>query len=161
ACSQVSQWNDNEAICTLTQDVFEPIQVESSNTTLDGAGHLVRVPSPQIAISIASSDGVSSLVGVTVRNCRVEHDFDGLVVFPAVSNSTIEANTFVLTTNAVRASVLLFGAGGGIHVRDNIFEESFGVLVRDTPSSVVTENSMSGPLGIRLSGSAARNNRLS
>jgi len=40
-CTTIGTWNNTTKTCTLTQDVFETIQIDSDNITLDGASFSV------------------------------------------------------------------------------------------------------------------------
>ena len=62
----IGTWDDISRTYTLTTDVYETIEVEEDNLTLDGAGHTVMAGS--------SLDGICLLsrTGVIVRNVNVE-----------------------------------------------------------------------------------------
>jgi parallel beta-helix repeat protein len=79
--TSIGVWDPCNRTYTLTSDVFETIQIDENNLTLDGAGYTVT--------GSGSGHGVYlyQKTGVIVRNLDVQGFTYGLYVFDATSNS--------------------------------------------------------------------------
>lgn len=63
----VGNWDPDSLTLTLTQDVFESIQIESSGITLEGSGHKITGTGGGNGIFITAA------ANVTVRNCEISN----------------------------------------------------------------------------------------
>ncbi|MEE9591014.1 MAG: right-handed parallel beta-helix repeat-containing protein, partial [Thermodesulfobacteriota bacterium] len=62
-CTLIGTWDDTTKTCTLNTDVYETIQIQGSNITLDGADYTLS--------GLNSGNGIvipSSVQGVTIKN---------------------------------------------------------------------------------------------
>ena len=73
-CASIGTWDASIKTCTLTMDVYETIQIDSDDVTLDGNGHVVR--------GVGSGSGIylRNRTGVTIKNIVVEIFTDGMLI---------------------------------------------------------------------------------
>lgn len=85
-CYLIGEWNWSARTCTLTSDVNETIQIDSSYVTLDGNGHTVTGAGTGHGIQVTWKKGV------TIKNLTIEGFISG--INPLFStNSTFTGNT--------------------------------------------------------------------
>jgi len=84
--TSVGTWNRGTRTYTLTTDVYETIEIDEDDLTLDGAGYTVTATLPPIGIYVPGR------TGVTVQNVEVQGCETGIYV-DSGSGNTVTHNT--------------------------------------------------------------------
>ncbi|MHC4629186.1 MAG: right-handed parallel beta-helix repeat-containing protein [Planctomycetota bacterium] len=79
----IGVWDDVSRIYTLTTDVYETIQIEQDNLTLDGAGYTVEAGALLYGVYLPAR------TGVTVRNVNVQGCYIGIYLYSGSGNTVI------------------------------------------------------------------------
>jgi len=129
----VGTWDSGTRTYTLTTDVYETIQIDEDNLTLDGAGYIISGPGPDVwAIFGVYLNGKT---GVTLQNLDVQGFSTGIFLYYSNAN-TLDNNS---TTNN----------NFGIHVRDssnNILtgntanSNNYGIYPQESQNNTLTDN---------------------
>ncbi|MFH0980765.1 MAG: hypothetical protein V2A79_04415 [Planctomycetota bacterium] len=137
-CGAVGVWD--QGTCTLTQDVNDTIQIDSSNVTVDGAGHTIASTAFVVLLVTPASGG--SISNIMIKNCVIElPGYQVLNVLAGATDVTIAANTFtggsrgwaivwILAANGVTAG------GTDAPMPANVFETG-GVLIEAGGDNVI------------------------
>ena len=96
-CTTFGIWNPITQTCTLTQNLFETVQIDSDNITLDGNNFTLS------GFHTGSGIYMNGRSNVTLKNLRIENFSYGVSVYNA-NNILIEHNNFI--SNASQAIVL-------------------------------------------------------
>ena len=81
-CTSIGIWDSATKACTLTTDVYEPIQIDSDYITLDGNGHTITGTGYQYGVYLLSR------TGVMIKNLNVKSaDYSG--IYLSLSNNNI------------------------------------------------------------------------
>jgi parallel beta-helix repeat protein len=94
-------WDAGTKTCTLQNDVFETIEIRSSNVTLDGAGYTVQGPGVYPTTGVYAVDQT----GVTITNLNVINFTYGIFLTRS-SDNTLAGNT--LSNNGIRGINLMY-----------------------------------------------------
>src|SRR3989344_917048 len=82
-CSTFGIWNQVTLTCTMTQDVFEVIQIVNDNITLDGNGKIVKWNN---GFGVGSGINIAFRKNITVKNLIIE-GFDSVIGVFQTTNS--------------------------------------------------------------------------
>jgi parallel beta-helix repeat protein len=170
--TSVGTWDSLTRTYTLTTDVYETIQIDEDNMTLDGAGHTVTGPDTS-----TSGYGVylNTRTSVTIKNVNVE-GFSWGIFLNYSSNSTLTDNTSsnnyggiclsssngnTLTGNT--ASNNVSGIRIGISSNNNTLtgntssNNSYGIALSSSSGNILAGNTfdLNKRYGIRLSDSSS------
>lgn len=79
-CRQIGNWDAANKTCTLTTDVYQTIQIDSNNITLDGAGHLLS--------GVNSGNGIYIYrrSGIIVKNLNIKSFGTGIYIASSSNN---------------------------------------------------------------------------
>ncbi len=91
-CFLIGNWNITTKTCALTRDVFETIQIDSNNITLDGNGHSITGSNTGFGVYL------SGKTGVTVRNLVVQR-FSYGIFLTSSHNNALTGNSFLRNGN--------------------------------------------------------------
>lgn len=83
--TSIGTWDPVNRIYTLTADVYETIQIDEDNLTLDGAGHTVTGSGGSFGVYLPER------TGVTIKNVNVRQFTYGIYLYHS-SNNTLTAN---------------------------------------------------------------------
>ncbi len=137
SCSSIGTWNNATKTCTLTQDVFETIQINGDGITLDGAGHTVQGSSVGFGVYIPQKSAV------VVKNLTIKGFFWGINA-TQTSQSNFYSN---ILKNNVRGGIL-FSSSQNITLQNNqLIGDSFfatGNTVNDYTHSIDISNTING-----------------
>lgn len=141
----IGTWDEVTRIYTLTGDVYEKIQIDGDNLTLDGAGHT------------ATSGGygiyLNGRTGVTVKNLTM----DGYIALIDSNNNTIRSNT---VSNNSYYGIYLDNAGYNT-ISDNVIETNrIGIYFVDSNYNTFTGNTISNNSFRGIWGSYSSNNTI-
>ncbi len=141
-CLSIGTWDSLTKICTLTTDVYETVEIDSNNVTLDGNHHIISPGS--------SGTGVFSQgrTGVTVKNLTINQAAFGITLYNDY-NSTVTGNT--VTGAAYGIDI----AGGNSNtVTWNVANSNsyYGIYLDSTSSNSIDHNTTNnnGRNGIQL-----------
>ncbi len=161
-CAVIGAWNAGTRTCTLTTDVFETIQIDSNNVTLDGDGHTVS----------GSGHGIylPGRTGVTVKNLVVGGYPYGIYLYGGSGNN-IAGNTLssyygiwlaYSQGNTLSGNVFTSFAAIQVHdgshnntLADNILLPGYaylGIIVNGDTNSVTGNVIVSARIGMLVSG---------
>jgi parallel beta-helix repeat protein len=122
-------WDDVNRIYTLSTDVYETIQIEQDNLTLDGAGHTVT------ADPLLDGVYVPGRTGVTIRNLDVQGCYIGIYVNGG-SGNTLTDNTGSNNHNAIHSDYC-----SNLTVTNNTASANgVGIWLHNSSNGVVTGN---------------------
>lgn len=180
-CSSIGTWDLSTKTCVLNLDLYETIQIDSDNVTLDGNNHLVE------GTYTGSGIYINGKSGVTIKNIRINNFYYSLFLV-SVTNSVIDHNTLVKlgikngsgvylvgsNNNVISNNLVSSNGNDGIVLGNSSFnqiknnttnENNSGIYIGDNSSTnIVTANSASGnSCGICLSlsvGNTLSNNNL-
>ena len=127
----VGTWDPGTKTGTLTQDVYETIQIDSDDITLDGAGHTVT----------GSGFGVylpSGRTAVTIKDINVRGFGYGIYLYYS-SGNTLTANT--ASNNSF--GILLFFSSGNTLTGNTASNNGNGILLYDSSGNTLTGNTAS------------------
>jgi parallel beta-helix repeat protein len=137
--TSIGTWDDINRIYTLTTDVFETIQIDEDNFTLDGAGYTATGP--------GTGNGVylSGRTDVTIQNLTVNEFSYGIYLYNS-SNNTLTGNTvnsnnhtgIFLHTDCHNNTLTGNTANSNTH---------YGIYLYYSSSNTVTGNTTSNSLG--------------
>ena len=97
-CTSIGIWDWATKTCTLTKDVYEPIQIDSDYITLDGNRHTVTGDGngngyPATGIGYQELVYLLSRTGVMIKNLNVKNaDYSGIYLSHS-NNNTLSGNT--------------------------------------------------------------------
>lgn len=148
-CSLIGNWDPSTSTCTLTADLNETVEIDSSNITLDGGHHTITGTNTGSGVYLHGGYP-NYLTGVTVKNLTVNGFTYGVLV-DWVSNSTITNVTSKVNTYG------LYGIGFSNFdtISDSTFSQNRFVgieLEGYNSSNTITNNviSSNGFLGVYL-----------
>jgi len=103
-CITIGTWNNTTKTCTLTQDVFETIQIDSNGVTLDGNGYVITGSNTGYGIYLFNKSGV------TLKNLIVNNFFSGIQLYYSnnniLSNNTPSNNIFGISLDSSNNNTL-------------------------------------------------------
>lgn len=149
-CQTIGTWNQSTKTCTLTQDVFETIQIDSDSITLDGNNHII------IGTNTGSGIYLYGRTNVTIKNLTIKNFSNGIYLWSSYYN-TITNNT-------------LFNNGNGSEIwlsNNNIFSSNtiqnnwfYGTYFHVSNNNLVNANSFlsNGAPGLSFEGWSSYNN---
>jgi parallel beta-helix repeat protein len=128
----IGTWNSVTRIYTLTKDVYETIEIDESNMTLDGAGYTVELNGSGYGVLVNGKNSV------TVRNLNVKSCTDGIRIVG--NDNTIEANT---VSNIARYGIWPGPSSYTWVANNTVFDAaSYGIRVKDTSDSTIINNTV-------------------
>ena len=137
SCSSIGTWDNSTKTCTLTQDVFETIQINGDGITLDGAGHTVQGSSVGFGVYVPQQSNVA------VKNLVIKGFFWGINATQA-SQSNFSNN---ILENNVRGGIL-FSSSQNITLQNNqLIDDDFyvtGNMVSHYTHSIDISNTIDG-----------------
>jgi hypothetical protein len=145
-CGQIGIWNNLTKTCTLNQDVKDTIQINSSDITLDGAGHtLTGLPNKSAGVLVPGATNAATS-RVTVKNLTIEGFHDGVSLVNA-QNCTITGLTI---RNVTRHGVNIWPTGSKYSTSshkvtlNSITGGNAGIYVKNSNSSQFRGNLIDG-----------------
>ncbi len=87
-CATIGIWNSTTLSCTLTQNLFETVQIDSDNITLDGNNFTIS------GFHTGSGVYLNGRSDVTIKNLQITNFSYGISVYNA-NNIHIEHNNFI------------------------------------------------------------------
>jgi len=88
-CTSIGTWDGGTKTCTLTGDVYETVQIDSSGVTLDGNGYRIRATGRHGVY-------ISQKTGVTIKNLTVDFSAHGIYLYfsgyNTLTNNTASTN---------------------------------------------------------------------
>src|SRR3989344_229176 len=129
-CYLIGSWDSNTKTCTLTEDVYETIQIDSDNITLDGGGRTMTGSNTANGVYISSKSGVS------IKNITVEKFTNGISLGSSdgnpVSANTLSSNFYSLLLNYSDNNKLDRNKASDNINGINLFRSDFNYLVSNT-----------------------------
>ncbi len=116
-CISIGTWNNPTKTCTLTKDVFETIQINSSGITLDGNGHMISGTGNGFGVFISLKNNV------VVKNLTVKGFFRGINI-TQTSQSNFSNN---ILENNVQEGIFLSSSENITLTNNKLIENSFFV----------------------------------
>lgn len=161
-CTSIGIWDWATKTCTLTTDVYEPIQIDSDYITLDGNGHTVSGTGYQEVVYLLSRTGVM-LKNLNVKNA----DYSGIYISHS-NNNTLSGNTisnnylgimlYFSNSNTITGNTAEYNAVGGIHTMystNNTFTGNTvsnnhlaGFYFDNSSNNTLTDNIVVGNTGV-------------
>jgi len=130
-CTSVGIWNPATKTCTLTQDVFEEIVIWDNGVTLDCDGHTVTSQTPGTGAGVR----LPSVMGVTVKNCRVTAFYWGFYLDYSDGN-TLERNS---ATSNYLGFYVLFSDGNTLE-RNRAEGNDYGFRLEGSDGNTLKSN---------------------
>lgn len=146
--TQIGIWDSVNRIYTLTQDVFESIQIVADNFTLDGAGHTVTGSNSGIGIYFTSYSNI------TIKNITIQNFSVGIYISGS-SNTQIINNIVKLNTSSgidlsgmvkskLSGNIVSNNGGDGIHMESSPASTSNPTNKSIVENNIASENGASG-----------------
>lgn len=146
SCSTFGVWDQSSLTCTMTQDVFEAIEIASDGITLDGNKHMVKWGGSS---GIGSGINIAFKKNITVKNLIVSNFDYAFGVFQTSNNKFLNNEThgygmgfyisYNVYDNVVDGNLIIntednhsFGTNSGIYLGYNVFR----TVVRNNTISV-------------------------
>ncbi|MBI5147947.1 MAG: right-handed parallel beta-helix repeat-containing protein, partial [Parcubacteria group bacterium] len=117
-CNLIGAWDGATKTCTLTQDVYEIIQIDSDGITLDGNGHKI-IGTDDIGVYLFQR------TGATVKNINVEGSIYGIYL-QSSSNNTISNN---VVSNNSETGLTLSDSHGNLITENEISNNQTGLEI--------------------------------
>ena len=158
-CSIYGTWDVTSSTCTLTQDLFQSVEIATSSITLDCNGHSITGTSTGYGIYI------SHKTGITIKNCNIVNFSVG--IFLGYSSEII------ISENNIKSNYrgIQFGSVAGSDsnytkiINNNISNNNeIGIRVRGSFNEIENnEISNNGLTGVHLKGfsNKTQNNNIS
>ncbi len=139
-CASIGTWDVLTKTCTLVKNVFETIQIDDDNITLDGNNFTARGFDPSGLNHIAGVY-VPNKTGVKIKNLYVTEFVYGIYFFQS-NSSRVENN--LASANGISA-IYLDESNNNFIKSNNIFGGNQGGLdLRSSSSNIVLKNSFNG-----------------
>lgn len=138
-CVSIGSWNLNTKTCTLSRDVYETIQIDNSNITLDGNGYSVTGENIGAGIYLYQTSGV------VVKNLKVQRFVYGILLWLS-ENNVIENN--VVESNLLEGLWLWISDNNTVINNTFDFNQSMGILLSESSINNISNNSASSNYGI-------------
>lgn len=130
--TSIGTWDWATKTCTLTTDVYETIQIDSDDITLDGSGHTITGTDTGYGVYAFGK------TGVTIKNLNVDHFHIGIWLIYSNGN-TLTGNT----ANSNKTSgIYLYGGGGNTLAGNtaNMNHTMAGIGLNFSSSNALTGN---------------------
>ena len=129
----VGTWDQVTMTATLTQDVYETIQINSSGITLDGNGHIIKGSKTGFGVYLYYK------TDVTVKNLNVT-DFSHGIYLNRSNNNTIEG---VTVSSNRSCGIYLYSSSSNTLTSNNASNNQFGIVLNHSGNNNLTDNVMS------------------
>ncbi len=128
--TSIGTWDAANRIYTLSTHVYETIQIDEDNLTLNGAGYTVTGDGSGCGIYL------SGRTGVTVRNLTVAGFSYGIQLYNSSSNVVEENNT---SSNS-RYGICLNNSNGNTVTGNTASENHEGIFLHNSTGNILTDN---------------------
>ncbi len=149
-CYLIGMWNIKTKTCSLTTDVYETIQIDSDNITLDGRNYIILGNNTGFGIYIIGRNNI------TIKNLNIKKFSYGAFLHSSV-NSAITGNTILENWHGI----LLESYSNNNLLANNIISDNrYGIWLSSfSNSNIIKENiiNLSGWIGIYLMQSGNNN----
>nr|ABE69174.1 cell surface protein [uncultured bacterium pFosLip] len=159
-CTYIGTWDWPSKTCTLHTNVYESIQIQSYNVTLDGAGYTIQGTGSGFGIYIPSRSGVTikNLVvknftyGVflnwssanTLTEITATNNLIAGFMFDVLSNdNTVTGNT--LSSNGHTGFRMFYGSNNTI-TDNSILSNNYGIFCYRSSNNTLTGNTISNSM---------------
>jgi len=146
----VGTWDATTQTGTLTQDVYEAIQIDSDGITLDGAGHTVTGSGTGYGVYLTYK------TGSTIKNVNIQQ-FSYGIYGRYSSNNILTANT---ASGLDGSGIYLHVSSGNTLTGNTLSANGFGIRLEYFSNSTVTGNTASGNTYTGILISRSSNNSL-
>ncbi|MEK7657812.1 MAG: NosD domain-containing protein [Patescibacteria group bacterium] len=129
-CYLIGNWDLTTKTCVLTQDIFEVIQIDSNNITLNGDGHKITGNNNGFGVYLYQK------TGVTIKNLNVQKFLYGIYI--SSSNNNILTNNIAL--NNFDGIVLDKSFNNTITNNTASNNNYFGIILSISSNNILTNN---------------------
>lgn len=132
-CSIIGVWDATTKTCALTKDVYETIQIDSNNITLDGNEHAITGAGTGYGVYLYQK------TGVTIKNLEVKNFYLGIYLDSSRSN-TIDNN--IISLNTFGINVWWYSYGNTITNNTVTSNKYYGINVGYSGSNTIGNNTI-------------------
>ena len=131
--SSVGTWDSFSRIATLTRDVNETIQISISNVVIDGANHLISVPTLNALILLGRQN-------VTIKNCSFRDC--ATAIFTNSSHCTFDNCTFSITLDpsGTHTGIYINDGSGNNIINCKFYDNSTGISVYNSTNNTIKDS---------------------